>query len=152
MEKLSTEALAAMRKMGVLSRLHMQTAAKGSTEGGLYRSQMMVLAYLAKSGGPRSQKEIAERFEISKPAATEMLKRLETLGMVSRVSSEADQRVKLVSLTEKGRSLTEANRDSFMEMNARMAEGIEKEDLEVLSRVLDIMIANLKKEAGRFPD
>ena len=55
--------------------------------------------------------QIAEKLEIESATATPMIKRMESLGLVTRTRSEKDERSVLVALTQKGESLRQKAQD-----------------------------------------
>ncbi|MEZ5936853.1 MAG: bifunctional helix-turn-helix transcriptional regulator/GNAT family N-acetyltransferase [Hyphomonadaceae bacterium] len=61
----------------------------------------------ALNAGPMTVSEIVARLEISQPAVTRSLAGMTRLGFVELQPSPADQRQKIVSLTGKGRALSE---------------------------------------------
>lgn len=105
---------------------------------GLTHPQYLVLLALWERS-PRSVRDLAETLRHEPATLSPMLKRLETLGYVTRARTSADERVLAVELTGKGRELrTEAEKIPY-----RVVEelGMELSELEALhaalSRVLD---------------
>jgi DNA-binding MarR family transcriptional regulator len=105
---------------------------------GLTHPQYLVLLALWERS-PRSVRDLAETLRHEPATLSPMLKRLETLGYVTRARTSADERVLAVELTDKGRALrTEAEKIPY-----RVVEelGMELSELEALhaalSRVLD---------------
>ncbi len=60
-----------------------------------------------------SARELAFQADVSAATATEMLDGLAAAGLVSRVRSEADRRVVLTSLTDRGRELVQARQARY---------------------------------------
>jgi DNA-binding MarR family transcriptional regulator len=71
------------------------------------------LLFGLSDGRERSVGELALAAELSSATATQMLDSLATAGLVERVRSEADKRVVLTSLTERGRALVADRRARF---------------------------------------
>lgn len=67
-------------------------------------SQYLVLMALAEEDGI-SISSLASRLEVSKATMTPLLRRLETKGLLSREIQEGNERQKVVTLTEAGRSI-----------------------------------------------
>ncbi|MBR0651375.1 MarR family transcriptional regulator [Roseomonas terrae] len=65
--------------------------------------QIVVLLELAAAKGPLSVRGLAHHLQVSKPAITRAIDRLETLGLAIRPVNPADQRDRLLQPTEKGR-------------------------------------------------
>ena len=72
---------------------------------GLKISQFSVLNHLARLEGDWSPARLASAFQVTKAAMTNTLNRLETRGLVKISSDPDDGRGKLVSLTDKGRTM-----------------------------------------------
>lgn len=83
------------RRISHLSRVLYRT--RGSTLPRGMRSVVFTLAF-----GPLRISEIAREEGIGQPAATRMVARLESLGLVRRERSEADRRIVMVALTDRG--------------------------------------------------
>ncbi|MBV9197984.1 MAG: MarR family transcriptional regulator [Solirubrobacterales bacterium] len=74
----------------------------GSTGSTIPRGMRSVL--FALSAEPLQITQIAREEGIGQPAATRMVARLEALGLVYRRRSDADRRVVMVSVTDRGRT------------------------------------------------
>lgn len=105
---------------------------------GLTHPQYLVLLALWERS-PRSVRDLAETLRHEPATLSPMLKRLETLGYVTRARTNADERVLVVELTDKGRAL----RKEAEKIPYRVVEtlGMELSELAALhaalSRVLD---------------
>jgi DNA-binding MarR family transcriptional regulator len=103
----------------VLLRVH-----AGTEEDGLSRTQLGALGILSVTPSlPVS--DLAKRLRISKPQASVLVRRLEELGLVERLSAGDDKRVCVLSLTAKGRATLNSN---VRKIKAKM-----KEKLDALS-------------------
>lgn len=92
--------------------------------------------------------DLAQGLSITYPSATNMVKRLEKRGLVSRRLNPADRREVEVVLTEKGRTLVE---DMERERCARLAatlEAMSPEDREALMRGLRAFLQAAVRELG----
>ena len=72
------------------------------------------------------------------------LKKLEKGGYIQKTQQEQDSRVRFVELTEKGRGVVEESKEIFHQMDAKLLEGFDKEQLEVLQSLLGQMYRNAK--------
>ena len=72
---------------------------------GIGQSGWMTIAMIAKSGEPMSQRALADLVGVEGPSMVSMLDRLERDGFVVRAPSAQDRRVKLVQLTDAGRTV-----------------------------------------------
>lgn len=73
---------------------------------GLTYPQYLVMLVLWEADA-QTVKEIGERLKLDSGTLTPLLKRLETIGYVSRRRGKADERQVIVHLTEEGRALSE---------------------------------------------
>jgi len=76
-----------------------------AAEHGIAPSEWRVLATLA-SGEPTSIGRLAEIVVMKQPTVTRVLDRMEATGHVKRVAHDADRRITLVTITERGEQLT----------------------------------------------
>ena len=74
---------------------------------GLTYPQYLVMLVLWESAEPLSVGELGQRLALESNPLTPMLKKLETIGYVSRNRCERDERVLLVSVTDAGWDLRE---------------------------------------------
>lgn len=72
---------------------------------GISGRKMSALRFLVETG-PKTVGQLSDYHAISDSSASEMVAQLAEFGYVTRTRSEADQRVVLVALTEKGRDLS----------------------------------------------
>lgn len=82
-------------------------------------SQMRAVRVLSHHGGVRSS-ELAQLLRITPRSVTEVVDALEAKGLASRAPDPSDRRATLVSLTDRGRELSE---------EVRRARGVESEKL-----------------------
>jgi DNA-binding MarR family transcriptional regulator len=83
---------------------------------------------------PLSVKQIASALQLDSATLSPMLKRLETLGFITRTRSAADERSTHVELTDDGIALRERALEIPPAVVARL--GVELTELEELRRVL----------------
>ena len=72
---------------------------------GVSQASWLTIAVLAKSGGPLSQSELADRLAVEGATMVSMVDRLVKAGFVVREPSTIDRRVKRVVLTPAGSAL-----------------------------------------------
>jgi len=105
--------------------------------------QWSVLVHLWKEDGV-NQQELCNKTFRDKPSITRLLDNMEKLGMVTRVASKEDRRIKYIFLTEEAKEM----RDKTMELaNNTLMEGltgVSSEDVEVVRKVLTQVYENLK--------
>lgn len=125
-------------------RLHRCVFDRKAVRFGLHRSQHRMLMHLSCKPSAISQKHLADELEISPAAVAVALKKLEDMGFVARTSSDDDSRVNNITITDKGRELTEASRKAFREIDVAMFEGLDKQTLESFIACFEKMQENLK--------
>ncbi len=133
-----------------LDRLHRQAIEQQVGEMGLHRSQHRLLMMLAREEEMPSQAELARRLEISPPAVTGLLTRLEKDGYITRTEDARDSRNHKVLITPKGREILAGTRVRFDAVDRAMMAGISEEELLFFTEILGRMQENLqRKEEGK---
>ena len=123
-------------------RLHHTRADQSMDKIGLYRGQARLLMTLSEQDG-LSHSEIAEKLEISAPAATKVIQRMEEAHYVQRQADPADERVSRVYLQAQGHALIAEIRRTFGQLDRTMFNGLTELDLERFRDLLTQMQANL---------
>ena len=113
---------------------------------GLTASQGRILGFLNARGDEVCyQKDVEEHFNCRRSTMTEMLKLREQNGFIQRKNAPHDQRLKMLTLTDKGRLVLEETLKTFDGVEKDMLEGISDEDLETFFAVIDKCKQNLLK-------
>ena len=125
---------------------HRKVIERWATDAGMHRSQHRMLIYLSKQESSPSQKELAERFEISPAAVAVTLKKLEADGYIERGKRTeiADSRYNEIRITEQGRHATLQSRKYFQHVDAEAFRDFSDEELEVFTSLLSRMQKNLR--------
>jgi len=111
---------------------------------GITISQLRVIAYISRHGEkPVYQKELEEHFNIRRSSVTGLLQNMEKSGILLRTSCEKDARVKIVSLTEKGRDLDEKLKSYIQSLESELMKGFDGEEKALLYGFLIRMLENL---------
>jgi DNA-binding MarR family transcriptional regulator len=89
-------------------------------------SEIKVLFCIKKGGRPDRDEitvsEISKLLHVTSPTVTQLIKGLETEGLIERTINPADRRVVGIKLTEKGEQVTQqARRDFFESINGLIA-------------------------------
>ncbi len=106
--------------------------------GDLSYAQMRLLSVIDDDAAcPASQ--LAEQAGITAGSATAMLGLLEHKGLVSRRRSDADRRVTLTVLTDRGRMLRDAKREAARAAFAHALGDLSPEELAAAPRVLRVI-------------
>ena len=134
--------------VSLISHLHTVTADftnRRLPEKGKFVSSHGFILYLLSIEKQLSKKEIAQKINRDKSTATVLIRRLIDEGLVEETSSPDDNRIKLISLTDKGKKLNDTTSGiskSLLEVCYRRFSDEEKSTL--LSLLLK-MNANVEK-------
>ncbi len=90
-----------------------------------------------------SQTELSELMGCEPPTLTNMVKKLEEYGLVTRTKDAVDGRVTRVFLTEKGRALENSITEIWRNHQEKMLNDISLEDQVILKRLLQKIESNL---------
>ena len=130
--------------------LHHSRASKYFATLNLYRGQPPVLRALWVEDG-LTQKELAEKMQISPATMTKMLQRMEKAGFIRRQSDLDDLRYSRVFLSEKGRAIQSQVEKVFKKMEAETFVNLSEYDLDQLRRYLHQIRENLLQVTGESP-
>jgi DNA-binding MarR family transcriptional regulator len=89
-----------------------------------------------------TQRDLAEAMQLSRPAVTTMLQRMQKAGLIDRRPDEADQRLMRVYLTDDGRALEAQMRATFATYISTAFDSMSVDDRRELERLLGIMAKN----------
>ena len=125
---------------------HRKAIERWATDAGMHRSQHRMLMYLSKQDSTPSQKQLAERFEISPAAVAVTLKKLEADGYIERGKSteHSDSRYNEIRITESGRQATVQSRKYFSHVDREAFKDFSDEELELFTSLLCRMQNNLR--------
>jgi DNA-binding MarR family transcriptional regulator len=104
--------------------------------------QWNLLAHLAEQDG-LSQQALADRYRRSKVSALNLLKKLETAGLIARHPDPTDGRTNRVYLTAKGRKIQKALIPLAVKNIEAMSHGLSDEELQMLKKIIRIITRNL---------
>lgn len=110
------------------------------------KTQGHVLAYLyEQEGRDIFQKDVEAEFSISRSTATGILKMMEKRGYIRREPVEQDGRLKRLVLTEQGKSGHQQVIEDIQYLDARLMDGISREDQEIFWNVVEKMEENAER-------
>ena len=112
----------------------------------LHKSQHKMLMILSHMGKNVSQRDLAERLNITPAAVAVTLKKLEKEGLVERTVAEKDNRYNEVVLTDKGKKIVKESRKVFQVADEKMFRGFSEEELDVLESYMIRIKENINKE------
>ncbi len=130
----------------LLQRHHLQKHAEHGPMADPTRGQGRVLAML-KMQSEISTKDLSYLLGIRIQSLNELLNKLEKGGYITRIPSEADRRVMLVQLTEKGKNEQQPRPDFENIFNC-----LSEEEQTMFGEYLDRVIAALEAQLGDYED
>ncbi|MCE4539197.1 MarR family transcriptional regulator [Pelomonas sp. P7] len=104
---------------------------------GVGQAGWLAIANVAKSKEPLSQIELANRLGVEGPSVVALVDRLVKAGLVQRVPSETDRRIKHVVLTEAGRQLYAKVKTAADAYRVELLGGIDKSRLQAATELLE---------------
>lgn len=148
MESKVSEAVCMMMKT---SRMHKALIDSRVSSLGIHRTQHMILMHLARQDKLPSQKELANRLDVTPAAVTGAIKKMENDGYVERTLGQDNRYIEL-RITDKGRELVRKTHRLFCEADSSMFEGFSESELEAYISALGKLQANIKKQYERKDD
>lgn len=109
----------------------------------IHHSQHRLLVELSHHDALPTQKDLAERLDVSTAAVAVTLKKLEENGYIDRKADEGDTRFNRIALTEKGEAILKETRTLFDGVDEAMLAGIPDEEQALLLGCLSRMKENL---------
>lgn len=109
-------------------------------------TQEMFLAYMSAVEEQQEilQKDLEGWFNIRRSTATEILKRMEQKGLITREPVSYDRRVKKIVLTEKAHLLCKENFERILVTENKLIQGFTLEEIQEFLRLLAKMQQNIE--------
>ena len=104
---------------------------------GMSQASWMTVAVAAKAKAPLAQIELANRVGVEGATMVAMLDRLAKAGLIERVPSETDRRVKLVTLTPAGAKLYDKVQTEAKAVRRQLLSGIDPKLLLAATELLE---------------
>ena len=133
------------RRLQHLMRRNRMTAHRDGPFADITRGRGRVLAAL-RMQSPIPTRDLAFLLDIRQQSLNELLKKLQTDGLIERRPSQEDRRVMVVHLTEAGRSTPLSG------PRADYLESLTDEEVSTLARLLDKIIDSLETQLGPDED
>jgi MarR family transcriptional regulator for hemolysin len=111
---------------------------------GISQAGWMAIAMVAKAEQPPSQKQLADLLAVEGPTIVAMVDRLVDAGLVERVPSALDRRVKLIHLTAAGRALYDKVRERADAVRSELLSGIDPAALLAATSLLESLQARIE--------
>lgn len=96
---------------------------------GHYREQSRLLFLISENEGI-IQRDLAGEMDVRPSSMTEMLGKIEQLGLIERKQDEKDQRVMHIFLTEKGKAEAKESKNDTERLTAALFEGLSDEEFD----------------------
>ena len=125
------------------NRLHRNAIEKRLRALGMHRSQHMILMLVSHCTDNISQKELAERLQITPAAVAMMLKKLENGKYISRQTDKTDNRINRIVILPKGMEVVQLSEKSFVEVDNAMLAGISEAELAAFVQTMEKINNNL---------
>ena len=109
---------------------------------GLGIAQFVVLSFLAETPG-LANADLARRAFVTPQSMNEVLKRLESTGLVERRQNPANARILNAYLTRTGAGKWSAASSQVQELEARLLSGLTSDERQTLNRALLTIIDNV---------
>lgn len=104
---------------------------------GVSQAGWLSIAYIAKAQAPLSQSELAGLVQVEAATMVSTIDRLEKAGLVQRVASESDRRVKHLIVTPEGQAIYDKVRAKADDMRREYLGRIGEEKLKIATDVLE---------------
>ena len=112
---------------------------------GLTVTQLTVLRHLFHAPeGRLTMKEVEKKLHVAQSTATGIAMRLELKGLVTARGDESDHRIKVIEITEEGRTVCLKAKSFIIETESRLLNALEEGDrahfVEMLKNVRDCLV------------
>ncbi len=114
----------------------------------LTKEQFIVLLCLEE--GAKNQSFLAILTERNKGSLTRLIQSIEKKGYIERNVSSADNRVNEVELTSEGKMVLEETKPIMKNLFAVLQQGVEEEEMQIATRVLEKIQINATHEIERL--
>jgi DNA-binding MarR family transcriptional regulator len=121
---------------------HRQLMSRKMSAHGIPPAQMFCLREVAHNPGI-TQRDLAEKLNVSRPTLTVMLHKMEKSGLIDRRADEADQRFTRIHLASDGVSLHDEMHEVVTEVVAEMVGPLSEPDRIELARLLGLLGDNM---------
>ena len=106
-------------------------------------AEMRILTYLPSIDDPVYQKDIENEFFLRPPTATEVLKRMEKGGFITKVTEKDDARKKRIIATEKSLALKAETVERIHTLGMDITQNLSEEEIQAFCSIAEKMVENL---------
>ncbi|MGM0395860.1 MAG: MarR family winged helix-turn-helix transcriptional regulator [Bacillota bacterium] len=104
-----------------------------------------IIAYLFENEGRDVfQRDLEERFTITRSTISKVLKLMEQKGLIERLSVEKDARLKKIVLTDKAREIHQAVKKDLMDIETNLTKDFSQEEKDQLFLYIERMKRNME--------
>ena len=135
----AVELYTALHRLG--RQLHRSVHRMGHKTGH-YQEQSRLLLLIAANDGV-IQRDLAIEMDVRPSSMTEMLVKMEQLGLIRREQDEKDQRVMHIFLTDKGKSVAEESKIMNAQLTEELFAGLNAEEIDEILRLTEKLTAHL---------
>ena len=114
-------------------------------DAGVSHLQAKTLIFLDHEG-VQTQTELANRMEMARAAMGALLDRMEAAGLIERINSPSDRRIKLIRMTPKARPLIGKINELASKVGPRIRSGTTKSERKAAIEVLQKIRDNIERE------
>jgi len=103
------------------------------------------LTFIYQLGSPKLG-ELADKLNLTKPAISALVRRLEKNELIIKTQSEQDKRVYHVSLTDKGVKIIEGDNKLYLELSNIISELLTDAQMDGINNLLFQVVSKLKEK------
>ena len=105
-----------------------------------------IIGYILESAGREVyQRELEEKFSVTRSTASKVVNLMEKKGLVERRIAEHDARMLKIALTEKAEALAHEMQRESEELSERLTRGFRSEEIDALCDYIERMKTNLRE-------
>lgn len=108
-----------------------------------------VIRYISEQKEPVYQRDLEKRFSCRRSTMSNVLSLMEKNGLIERVRSEKDARLKQLVLTDRARAVHECAHADMLRLEAELSRGISDEEKAIFFKVIDKIKANIESEGKK---
>lgn len=138
-----------IRETGMLIKQSRDKSSAAVEAANITGMQGWMLGYLAdrsEKSKETFQRDLEQEFAIRRSTASEMVKLLESNGLIVREAVESDARLKRIVLTPKAYAIHNRVKVELQELEKVMGSGIDKEELNTFFNVINKIKRNLEQK------
>ena len=127
------------------SRSHHRNIEKLFGDTGLHRGQRKLLMHLSHATSALSQRELADRLDVSPAYMARALKGLTAGGYITRTGNAADSRRNDIQITQKGLDIVAETQRTFDQFDLHCFSEIDDAEIDRLIALLGRVLENLRR-------